>query len=73
MNLLDGIRTGMTRAEVVMVFGPPDDVGCTSGRHRVPQIYKYGEIELHFEPEGDGKLWMAYTEDQNGNGVVLLR
>ncbi len=73
MSILDRIRIGMTRDEVAAALGPPDDTGGTSRRHHTPLIYKYGAIELHFEPPGDGKLVMAYTEDENGNGVVLLR
>lgn len=66
------IRIGMTRAEVIEALGPPDDVGGTSRKYRTPSIFKYGEIELHFEPWKDGTLVRAYTEDEHRNGIVLL-
>ena len=72
MELIDRIRIGMTRGEVIAALGPPDDVGGTSRKHRTPSIFKYGEIELFFEPWKDGTLVQAYTEDENRNGIVLL-
>ena len=62
----------MTREEVVAVLGPPDDVAGTSRKRKTPNIYKYGKIELYFEPWKAGRLTMVYTEDEQGNGVVLL-
>jgi hypothetical protein len=62
----------MTREEVVAALGPPDDVGVTSRKYPTPAIYKYGAIELHFEPWKNGKLIRAYTEDERRNGIVLL-
>ncbi len=71
-RVIELIRIGMTREDVVEALGPPDDVGCTSRKYRTPAIYKYGEIELHFEPWKTGKLIRAYTEDEHRNGIVLL-
>lgn len=72
MNVIDRIRIGMTREEVVEALGPPDDVGGTSRKYPTPAIYKYGKIELHFEPWKRGTLVRAYTEDEQRNGIVLL-
>lgn len=72
MEVIRRIRIGMTRDEVVAVLGPPSKVGCTSRKYRTPSIYKYGEVELHFEPWKAGRLVRAYTEDVDGNGVTLL-
>ena len=72
MNVVERIRIGMTREEVVERLGPPDDVGITSRKYRTPAIYKYGEIELHFEPWKSGRLVRAYTEDEHGIGITLL-
>ena len=72
MDVIRRIRIGMTRDEVIEALGPPDDAGCTSRKYRTPAIFKYSEIELHFEPWKNVTLVMAYTEDENGNGVVLL-
>lgn len=72
MELIRQIRVGMTREEVVAALGPPDDTGGTSRKYRTPAIYKYGDIELHFEPWNTGRLLRAYTEDPDGNGITLL-
>jgi hypothetical protein len=72
VDVIRRIRIGMTRAEVIEALGPPDDVGVTSRKYRTPSIFKYGEIELHFEPWKDGRLVRAYTEDEDRNGIVLL-
>lgn len=73
MNLLKEIGIGITREEVVAVAGNPDDTGGVSRKYRTPSIYKYGAIELHFEKSKEGKLTMAYTEGDDGTGIVLLR
>lgn len=71
--LLRRIRIGMTRAEVRGVLGEPDDVGATPRGRRVPAIYRYGRIELHFEPGREGGLVLVYTEDEGGEGRTLLK
>lgn len=68
-KLLGRIRVGMGREEVVAVLGPPDAEGPLSRNGRLPKIYKYAGIELHFRSE---RLWMVYTEDADLNGIVLL-
>ena len=71
--LLARVRIGMTREEVLAALGPPDDTGGTSRKYRSPCIYRFGRIELHFEPRKAGKLDMVYTEDDDGHGHVLLK
>ena len=77
MNIVGKLRIGMTREEVVAVLGKPDDVSVLSRGQRLPAIYKYGEIELHFEPGNVGRLYMAYTEVEtkkgDRQGIVLLK
>jgi hypothetical protein len=77
LDVLNSIRLGMTREEVVATLGIPDDVSTPSRRDRLPAIYKYGDIELYFGPGKVGKLWMAYTEveteDGERRGEVLLK
>lgn len=77
MDVVSRIRIGMTRDEVVAVLGEPEDVSTPSRKHRIPAIYKYGDIELHFEPENSGKLGLVYkevkTQDGGRQGVVLLK
>jgi hypothetical protein len=72
MGIIDRVKIGMTRYEVVKALGLPDNLGGTSRKYRTPSIYKCGAIELHFEPWKDGRLIRAYTEDEHRNGIVLL-
>jgi hypothetical protein len=72
MGVVEKVRVGMSRQEVLALLGPPDDVGGTSRKYREPSILKYGRVELHFEPWKDGRLLRAYTEDERGVGTVLL-
>lgn len=71
-ELLSQLSIGMTRDEVVAVLGPPDDVGGTSRKYRTPRIFRYGRIEVCFEPWKAGRLNLVYTEDDDGIGHVLL-
>jgi hypothetical protein len=72
MGVVEKVRAGMSRQEVLAVLGPPDDVGGTSRKVPEPSIFKYGQVELHFEPWKDGRLLRAYAEDERGVGTVLL-
>jgi hypothetical protein len=72
MRVVERVRVGMSREEVLALLGPPDDVGGTSRKYRTPSVFKYGQIELHFEPWKDGRLLRAYMEDEQGEGIVLL-
>jgi hypothetical protein len=72
MGVVEKVRLGMSRTEVLDVLGPPDDVGYTSRKYREPAIFEYGLVELHFEPWKDGRLVRAYTEDERHVGTVLL-
>jgi hypothetical protein len=77
MDIVSKLRIGMTREEVVAVMGKPDDVSVLSRREHLPGIYKFGEIELYFEPGDSGRLYMAYTEvetkEGERQGIVLLK
>jgi hypothetical protein len=52
----------MTRDELKAILGEPDDVGGTSRRYPKPAIWKYDELEFHFEQEPDGRLWLISSE-----------
>jgi hypothetical protein len=60
---------GATRDELRGLLGEPGDRGGTSRKQTMPTIWKYGEIEYHFGP--DGRVWLIYTEDADGNPRVL--
>ena len=69
-ELLDKVKLGLTRAQVIAILGMPDHVGGTSRKCRIPMIFKYGEVELHFEPHLDGELSLIYKE-VNGEPQTL--
>jgi hypothetical protein len=50
------LRVGMTRQEVVEAIGEPEDTGGTSRKYKTPSCYKYGEIQLFFQPWKNGGL-----------------
>lgn len=51
---------GMTRDEVVAVLGEPDDKSIGTRKYPTPAVYKYGQIELHFQPWKAGKLGLIF-------------
>jgi len=61
-ELLQAVKLGMTREEVVTAVGEPDAKGCTSRKYRTPARYVYGDIELHFEPWKAGVLCLIWDE-----------
>lgn len=67
------LRIGMTRDKVITELGEPDKMGGTSRKHRLPSVFKYGEIEVHFGQGPSGRLFLVYSEDDEGNGIVLLK
>ena len=56
------VRLGITRDELRAILGEPDDVGGTSRKYPNPAIWKYEDLEFHFEPGQDGMLWLIYSE-----------
>ncbi len=59
---LGPVRLGMSREQVQELLGEPDDTGGNSRRHRVPTIWKYGDLELHFE-QGGNRLTLIHADD----------
>ncbi len=56
---IDPVHFGMTRADLVKLFGPPNYAGATSRKYRVPAILVYEGLEFHFEqvPSGPGLFY----------------
>ena len=57
------VRLGMTRAEVLTNLGDSDDMGGTSRKYRNPAIWKYGDLEFHFGPKSEDRLWLIYMDE----------
>jgi hypothetical protein len=60
------VRLGISREEMRLLFGDPDDVGGTSRKHRTPAIWKYGKLEFHFGPRSTDVLSLIYCESAEG-------
>lgn len=65
-EILLKVKLGMTREEVKAALGEPTDISIGSRKYPRPCVWKYGDIELHFEYPIDGGLWMVYTETDDG-------
>ncbi len=60
------VRLGQTREDIRALFGEPDDKGGFVRRCRLPCIWKYQELEFHFEPDTKGELVLIYSETPEG-------
>lgn len=60
------VRLGCTREDIRALLGEPDDVGCFSRKHKVPQIWKYGTLEFHFGPKSNDLLTLIYSDSEDG-------
>ncbi len=69
----NGVTLGMTRDQVRAVLGEPDDTGGTSRKQRIPSVWKYGEVELHFDTVGitSGTLGRFFWDDVDGNWISI--
>ena len=56
------LKFGMTREEVVEIFGKPDAVSTMRSGGK-PLILKYHDIELHFERGVPHGLYLIYSDD----------
>ena len=72
-QVLASVRLGMTRDEMRGALGEPDDWGTGSRRRKLPVIYKYHDIELHFEEGPDGGLRLVYLEDNDRSYTLLSK
>jgi hypothetical protein len=71
ISLRDFVRTGqfgpvgrqITRPELRDLLGSPDVFGCPATAQDVAGIWKYGDIEFHFDSERPAKLWLIFCDD----------
>lgn len=62
---LDKIKPGMSRGDVVAIFGEPDDTGGTSRKYNTPRTYVYGDFEVNFEPWKAGKVTNVWNRKEH--------
>ena len=71
---LGPLASGLSRTEVGQVLGAPDVVGGTSRKYRAPAIWKYGDVELHFERQRDRLVLIhldTFTVPDGGRALAL--
>ncbi len=56
------LKIGATREQVRAALGEPDDWSIPSRRQRLPAIWKYGVVELHFHP-GTDTVYLIHADD----------
>ena len=62
---------GATREQVLSALGEPDTTGGTSRKQRVPLIWKYEDLEIHFgRGDGDGLSLVCAESPQGASGQL---
>jgi hypothetical protein len=57
------IQFGMTRDDLCSFFGEPDTTARGFRRRPFMGIWKFGQVEFHFDTRG--RLYQIYTEDED--------
>jgi hypothetical protein len=60
---------GATREKLQRLLGEPTGTSIPAHGRRQSMIWRYGDIEYHFGD--DGRVWLVYTEDAEGNPQVF--
>jgi hypothetical protein len=62
---LGPVGIGAERALVETTFGPPDDFDAASENHQAAKIWRYGDVELHFEHD---RVRLIHVDRFSGQG-----
>ena len=54
------VKFGMTQEEIISMFGQPTDVST----EKKTLIFKYTDIEFHFDKQNDYKLFLVYSDEK---------
>jgi hypothetical protein len=65
------IQLGMTRDEIKTFFGEPDNTARGWRRRPLMGIWKFGQIEFHFD--AGGRLYLIYTETEDLSPRVIAK
>jgi hypothetical protein len=58
------VQIGSSRDAIARLLGPPDDRDARARTDETARIWKYGDIELHFEGRGaDASLWVIHADN----------
>src|SRR5262249_982807 len=61
------VTVGFTPATLEAALGAPEATGGHSRKHRRPVIWKYGDVEFHFDRSA-GVLWLTHLDRFTGAG-----
>jgi hypothetical protein len=64
-GVISPLQLGCSHADLISILGEPDDVGGTSRKYPTPTIWKYCDLEFHFEKNEDA-LCLIYAESSDG-------
>jgi hypothetical protein len=71
------VHIGSSRADVQRAFGPPDDRDAQAKSDEAARVWKYGDVEFHFDGGGArASVWLIHTDSfvsvpQGGRKVDL--
>lgn len=72
-GLFGPLRFGMPRTRVQELLGQPTDTSARPTKNPTPTIWKYGDIELHFDAEGSLSLvYLDHFYVPSGGGALVL-
>jgi len=71
-DIISKVQLGMCRITVEALLGKPDDTGGTSRKYRLPAIWKYGDVELHFAL-GKDSLALVYREETEDVTEIVIK
>lgn len=64
-GFLGPVGVGVERSVVEATFGSPQDFDASSKSHHVAEIWKYGDLELHFNRD---EVWLMHIDRFSGAG-----
>ncbi len=66
------VRLGMTRDELVGLFGEPTDTAKCSRKAQRPEILKYGNVEFHFGPKWEDGLHLIHSDTEDRVATLCI-
>ncbi|MBS0632850.1 MAG: hypothetical protein JSS11_13120 [Verrucomicrobia bacterium] len=65
------LSLGTSQDDIVAIFGTPDQTSeKKKGR---PAIFKYLDIEFHFNPKQGHRLWLIYSENEDSSSRIVIQ
>ena len=69
---INRIRIGMSKSQIREMFGNPDLEGGSSKKYKEYNVWKFGEVELHFDvTKKNAKLFLVGIFNENLHQTLL--